>query len=156
MNALERLDVLVGEWTMEAKPPDGPPWPGSGRVTFEWLEGRAFLIERWTVDLPEAPDGIAIIGLKDAPASAEAVSDAAGDAEKAYRQHYFDSRGVHRIYEMTLSDGVWKLWRDSTDPFPQRFNGTFSGDRNTIAGRWEAAKDGNWATDFDLTYTRVT
>jgi len=33
-----------------------------GRVSFEWLEGRTFLIERWTVDLPEFPDGIAIIG----------------------------------------------------------------------------------------------
>ena len=60
--ALERLDALVGKWSIEAGPPRGPPWPGEARVTFEWLEGRTFLIERWTVDLPEAPDGIAIIG----------------------------------------------------------------------------------------------
>jgi hypothetical protein len=154
--ALDGLDALVGEWTMEAKPPGGPPWPGEGRVTFEWLEGRTFLIERWRIDLPEAPDGIAIIGLRDAPASAEAVSDQPGDAGKAYRQHYFDSRGVHRIYEMTLSDGVWKLWRDSPDPFPQRFTGTFSDDGKTISGRWEKADDGNtWVTDFDLTYTKA-
>ncbi len=33
--ALERLDVLVGEWAIEAGPPGGPPWPGAGRVTFE-------------------------------------------------------------------------------------------------------------------------
>ena len=45
---------------MEAGPPGGPQWPGEARVTFEWLEGRAFLIERWTVELPEAPDGMAI------------------------------------------------------------------------------------------------
>jgi hypothetical protein len=83
--ALERLDALVGEWSMEARPPGGPPWPGEGRVTFEWLEGRRFLIERWRVDLPEAPDGIAIIG--------------AGDQPETFRQYYFDSRGVHRIYE---------------------------------------------------------
>jgi hypothetical protein len=155
--AVERLGALVGEWTMEARPPDGPPWPGEGRVSFDWLEGRTFLIQRWMVDLPEAPDGIAIIGLKDAPADAEADSYEPGDAGEAYRQHYFDSRGVHRIYEMTLSDEVWTLWRDSPDPFPQRFTGTFSDDGMTIAGRWEKADDGKtWVTDFDLTYTKVT
>jgi hypothetical protein len=140
-SALERLDALVGQWTMEAEPPGGPPWPGEGRVTFEWLEGRTFLIERWTVDLPEAPDGIAIIG--------------AGDAPETFRQHYFDSRGVHRIYEMTLRDGAWKLWRDAPDPFPQRFSGEFSDDGKTIAGRWEKAeKASTWETDFDLTYRK--
>jgi hypothetical protein len=139
--ALNRLDSLVGKWSMEAKPPGGPPWPGEAWVTFEWLEGRTFLIERWHVDLPEAPDGIAIIG--------------AGAEPEAFRQYYFDSRGVHRIYEMTLDDGVWKMWRDAPDPFPQRFNATFSDDGRTIAGGWEKADDGsNWATDFDLTYRK--
>jgi hypothetical protein len=140
--AVERLDAFIGGWSLEAGPPGGPSWPGEGRVTFEWLEGRAFLIERWTIDLPEAPDGIAIIG--------------AGDKPGTFRQHYFDSRGVHRIYEMTLDDGLWKLWRDAPDPFPQRYTGTFSDDGNTIAGRWEKAEHGsNWETDFDLTYTKV-
>ena len=35
---LDDLEVLVGEWTMEAGPPDGPAWPGEGRLTFEWIE----------------------------------------------------------------------------------------------------------------------
>jgi hypothetical protein len=140
--AVERLDALIGDWSMEAGPPGGPPWPGEARVSFEWLEGRTFLIQRWTIDVPEFPDGIAIIG--------------AGDQPETFRQHYFDSRGVHRIYEMTLDDGVWKLWRDAPDPFPQRYTATFSDDGATIAGRWEKAEDGsNWETDFDLTYTKV-
>jgi hypothetical protein len=29
---------------------------------FEWLPGERFLIQRWEVPVPEAPDGIAIIG----------------------------------------------------------------------------------------------
>ena len=150
---LEPLDVLVGEWTMEATPPGGEPWPGEARVTFEWLEGRKFLIQRWRVEMPEAPDGVAIIGAADAPAAAEDVPE--GTSER-FRQHYFDSRGVHRIYEMTLTDGEWKLWRDAPDPFPQRFTGTLSDDGKTIAGRWEKAEDGdNWETDFDLTYRKV-
>ena len=141
--ALDRLDALIGEWTMEATPPDGPHWPGEARARFEWLEGRTFVIERWTVDLPEAPDGIAIIG--------------AGDEPDSFRQHYFDSRGVARIYEMTLRDGIWRLWREAPDPFPQRFSATFSEDGATITGRWEKAEDGStWETDFDLTYRRVT
>ena len=141
--ALDRLDALIGEWTMEATPPGGPHWPGEARVRFEWLEGRTFVIERWTVDLPEAPDGIAIIG--------------AGDEPDSFRQHYFDSRGVARIYEMTLRDGIWRLWREAPDPFPQRFSATFSEDGATIKGRWEKAEDGStWETDFDLTYRRVS
>ena len=127
---------------MEAVPPGGPPWPGEGRVTFEWLEGRAFLIERWTVDLPEAPDGIAIIG--------------EGDEPGTFRQHYFYSRGVHRVYEMTLEGDEWRLWRNAPNPFPQRFSGTFSEDGNTISGRWEKQEKGSgWDTDFDLTYRRA-
>jgi hypothetical protein len=139
---LERLEALVGTWSMAAQPPAGPPWPGEASVTFEWLEGRRFLIERWTVEMPEAPDGIAIIGT--------------GDEPGAFRQHYFDSRGIHRVYEMTLEEGTWRLWRDATDPFPQRFTGAFSDDGDEVTGRWEKAEDGStWATDFDLTYRRI-
>jgi hypothetical protein len=136
------LDALLGDWTMEAGPPGGPRWPGQARVSFEWLEGRTFLIERWTIEMPEAPDGIAIIGVGDEPGS--------------FRQHYFDSRGVQRIYEMTLDDGVWTLSRDAPDPFPQRFNGTFGDDGDTITGRWEKREAGaDWDTDFDVTYRRA-
>jgi hypothetical protein len=136
-----RLAALVGEWTMEATPPGGPPWPGHGRVRFEWLEGGAFLIERWTVDLPEAPDGIAVIG-------------AGGPG--GFRQHYFDSRGVHRVYEMAFDGHIWRMWRDAPDPGRQRFTGDLSTDGTTITGRWEIAEDGHaWRTDFDLTYRRA-
>jgi len=37
--ARKRLGALVGEWTMKATPLGGPPWPGGGRVTFDWLGG---------------------------------------------------------------------------------------------------------------------
>ena len=141
-SALARLDALIGEWTLHATPPGGEPWPGEGRVRFEWLEGRTWLIERWTIEMPEAPDGIAVIGM--------------GDEPDTFRQHYFDSRGVHRVYEMTLGDGAWTLHRDAPDPFPQRYTGTFSDDGARIAGRWEKREAGaDWDTDFELTYTRV-
>jgi hypothetical protein len=65
-----------------------------------------------------------------------------------------DSRGISRIYQMSLSEGVWKLWRDQPG-FSQRFTGTFSDDGRTISGRMEKSSDGlQWELDFDLTYTR--
>ncbi len=137
----ERLEPLIGEWTIEATPPGGPPWPGGGRVSFEWLDGAPLLIERSHVDLPEAPDGIAVIGC-------DGMSD-------RYYQLYTDERDVQRIYEMGLSGGVWTLSRDG-EPFPQRFKGTFSQDGKTITGRWEIGNDeGGWETDFDLIYKKM-
>jgi len=139
--ARERLEAFVGAWEIEAGPPEGPPWPGSGRVTFEWFEGAPLLIQRSHVDLPEAPDTIAVIGCDGKSGS--------------YFQLYTDDRDVQRLYGMSLEDGVWKLWREG-EPFSQRFTGTFSEDGRTINGRWEAAEDGEtWRTDFDMTYTRV-
>jgi hypothetical protein len=139
--ALAKLEALVGEWALEATGPDGEPWPGEAGAKFEWHESRAHLVERSWVDIPHFPDGTSIIGC-----------DAANGT---YVQLYSDDRGVCRVYQMSLDEGEWKLWRDG-EPFPQRFTGTISADGKTIAGRWEKAEDGtNFKTDFDLTYQRV-
>src|SRR3954467_5661804 len=50
-DALRQLEPLVGDWTLEARFPDGQPWPGGGRATFEWHESRAHLVPRVTVEL---------------------------------------------------------------------------------------------------------
>jgi hypothetical protein len=76
-------------------------------------------------------------------------------------QHYFDSRGVARIYRMSFADGIWRLSRSSADFSPldfwQRFTGTFSEDGARIEGRWEISDDGSsWTVDFDLIYTKLT
>jgi hypothetical protein len=78
----------------------------------------------------------------------------------AYTQHYFDSRGVVRLYAMTFADGVWTLTRESPDftplDFRQRFTGRFGADGNTISGAWEKGRDGGeWEHDFALTYRRA-
>jgi hypothetical protein len=138
--ALKELEVLIGQWRMEAIPPGGEPWPGESRATFEWLEGNQLVLERSTVEMPEAPDGICVIGC-----------DAANGT---YYQLYTDDRGVCRVYDMSIGNGEWKLSREGP-PFDQRFTATISDDGNRIEGRWEAAKGGsNWETDFDLVYTR--
>jgi hypothetical protein len=72
-------------------------------------------------------------------------------------QHYFDSRGIARVYQMTFTDKVWTLQRLAPPPdFSQRCTGIFDDDKNTIVGRWESSNDGaNWSPDFELTYTRL-
>ena len=77
-----------------------------------------------------------------------------------YTQHYFDSRGVVRVYAMTFGGLVWTLERSTPDFTPllsgQRFVGTLAEDGSAITGQWQTATDGGpWARDFDLTYSRV-
>jgi hypothetical protein len=138
---IEALEAFIGEWSLGADFPNAPPTDVRGRVVFEWLPGEQFLVQRWEVPVPEAPDGIAIIGFD--------------RGRKTYLQHYFDSRGVARVYEMSFGDGVWKLWRDGDD-FSQRFTGTLSDDGETIEGAWDISHDGSsWEHDFDITFTKV-
>ncbi len=145
--SLGRLDLLTGQWEMEASFEAGYFGPGSpamtrrgGRTTFEWLDGRFFLIQRFAADDPAAPSGIAIIG--------------AGGEPGTFSQHYYDSRGVARVYGMSLDGRTWKLWREAAG-FWQRYTGVISGDGATITGAWEMSEDGrDWKHDFGLSYIR--
>jgi hypothetical protein len=140
--ALRALDPLVGEWFLEARAPNGEPWPGVARAIIEWHDSGAHLVQRSTIELPEAPDAVSIMGC-----------DAANGT---YYQLYSDERGVCRVYEMSIDAHRWTLSRTGP-PFPQRFTATISDDGDTIAGRWEKADDGtNFTVDFDLTYRRIT
>jgi hypothetical protein len=98
-----------------------PGMKAEGLTTFEWLEANS----------------ISIIG----PTGADG----------GLQQHYFDSRGVARVYEMTLANGTWTLFREGPD-WPQRYVGEFSDDGNTITGRWERGDrpGAPLELDFDL------
>lgn len=134
--ALQRLEALIGAWEMES-----PQFPGGrGRTVFEWLEGGAYLVQRSSAPAP-APTSIWIIG--------------GDDAGESYTALYSDSRDVIRVYQMSLSKGIWKVWREAPGFF-QRFTGTISKDNETITARWEKSDDGSqWDHDFDLLYTRA-
>jgi hypothetical protein len=139
--ALKRLEPLIGEWRLEAIGPDGRPWPGEATSTIEWHDSRAHIVERSQVDMPEAPDGVSIMGC-----------DAANGT---YHQLYSDDRGVCRTYEMSINESEWRLWRTG-EPFAQRFTATFEDGGDTIRGTWEVAEDQeNFRTDFTLIYRRV-
>lgn len=139
---LETLRPLLGQWTMEMVLPQGPASDERGHVVFEWGPGKAFLLQRWEVPVPEAPDGVAVIALDE-------------DGRELI-QHYFDSRGVARRYAIAVEDGTWSL-RKLTAGFAQRFRGEFSPSGDTVEGAWEKAEEGSedWELDFRLVYRRV-
>jgi hypothetical protein len=145
--SLDRLNVLVGRWETKATFKAGffgtgsPEITSRGRVTFNWLDGQFFLTQRFVNDDPAVPSGITIIGMS--------------EHRDTFAQHYYDSRGVARVYQMTLEGREWKLWREEPG-FWQRYTGAISEDGTTITGAWEASANGReWRHDFDLTYIKT-
>lgn len=137
---MEALKPLAGEWRTEVRMP-GHEEVVHGTTSFEWLDGGAYLIQRAATDDPVFPRGVMVIG------------PAVGRGRVV--QHYFDSRGVARVYEVSFDEGVLRLWRDDED-FAQRYSGRLSPDGTTIEGAWEICQDGTtWRHDFDLNYRRI-
>jgi hypothetical protein len=135
---LEPFNLLVGSWEIEATHPMVPSTIVRGRAQFEWLEGERFLLQRSQTDHPEFPDSLIVFGA----------------ADEGLSMDYFDSRGVHRIYRVSLSDGVWRMWRHAPG-FSQTFTGRVSDDGNTIEGLWKVSRDdATWNDDLAITFRR--
>ena len=136
------LDPLVGDWTIEAQGPALGDATVTARVSFAYALGGTAMLQRGEVDHPQAPATLSVITPQ-------------GDA---YLQHYFDDRGVVRLYRMTFDGTLWTLQRDEPDfselPFHQRFLATVGDDR--IDARWEASPDGEaWELDFTMLHRRA-
>jgi hypothetical protein len=147
-SGLGALDILVGDWDVEPIV-DGRSL-GVGRSRFEWMESGAFLVQRSDAELPNdaPPEWIANSPL---PTSSIIGLD---DTTGAFTMLYADSRSVSRVYQMTLSDGRWTIWRDAPGFF-QRFTATFGDSGRTINGAWEFSEDNQaWRLDFHLNYVR--
>ena len=145
---MKEFERLIGEWHGDGEMAD-PPMKMSAEATFERLG--EFLVFRSVGEPADLPDSISIIG-------------GAPDGEPQ-PMHYFDSRGVKRMFLMALEGSTWKIWRDPSEDwsgpdgpgFNQRFIGEISGDGRTIDGRWErgAGDAGDqWEIDFPFTYVR--
>ena len=146
---MKSFDALIGQWHGEGTLPIEPPLKMSVEAKIERLG--EFVVFSAVGEPVELPDSVSIIG-------------GAPDGEPQ-PMHYFDSRGVERLYLMTLEGSVWKIWRapgeDWNGPhgpgFNQRFIGEISPDGRTIETRWERgvgdAGDA-WELDFAMTYTR--
>jgi len=141
-DALHALgDRLVGTWTTEATHPAFPGAVVAGSGRFEWLEGERFLIHRSHYDHPDIPDAISIFG------------DTGG-----LHMHYFDSRGVHRVYALTVGADGWTLLMDRAGdaPFAQRMTHTLAPGDATIAGKGQLSYDDtSWEDDLEIIYLRT-
>jgi hypothetical protein len=149
---LDYLDALVGEWETEAKHPDLPGTKIHGRATFEWLDGRHFLIWRSSYDHPDIPNAVAVLGCGATGAADD--SSPSTDAGGECAMHYFDSRGVSRVYRIAAEPGAWRFWRDRPD-FSQRYVCTVSADGTRMEGRGQLSRDGaTWKEDLSITFRR--
>jgi hypothetical protein len=77
---MQRLALFVGDWTLAAGFGGEPSGEPLGRARFEWALGDQYVIEKSTVDVPEAPDGLAVMAWH--------------PHENRYVQHYFDSAAL--------------------------------------------------------------
>jgi hypothetical protein len=149
---LKRLGQLLGTWTTEATHPSLPDIVVRGTAEAEWLEGKRFLIQRTKNEHPDFPDAIWIIGYTERDRVGDTAEKTADEAPLTV--HYFDSRGVFRVYESQIDDQVWRVERIAAG-FSQRFTGTFADGGNTIIGRWQLrTDDAQWKDDLEITYRR--
>ena len=136
------MDQLIGEWAavgqMEV---DGQAIHITGHTTIERLG--EFVVLHTTVQPPEFPDSISIIG--------------GGPEGEPAPMHYFDERGVQRLYLSSVADGRWTIqiahetWRESpgstsatsanSPPMARRSPapGGAASARPATSGRWTSA-----------------
>lgn len=141
---MERLGFFLGTWTVEVTHPHLQPNPIVGNTKFEWMD-ETYIIQRTHIDKAEFPSSTIIYDWDSASGN--------------YVQHYFDTRGVTRLYQMSFEGGIWKLWRDAADfsplDFLQRFIGEIDESGNVIESVWEQSEDGvDWKHDFKLHFKR--
>jgi hypothetical protein len=140
------FESLIGEWQAEGEMPLEPPMRISGRAIIERLG--EFIIFRTMAEQAEVPDSLSIIG-------------GARDSEPQ-PMHYFDTRGIQRLYLTAIEGSTWKIWRAPSEDwngpqgpgFNQRFIGEISADGTTIDARWERGigdTGETWEIDFPIT-----
>jgi hypothetical protein len=141
---------LVGSWTAESTHPSLPGTVIHGTLDVEWLEGERFLILRTRNDHPDFPDAISIIGNTDALTA----EDLGTDRSEELHLHYYDSRGVHRVYDVTVTADGW-AWAMEEPGWAQRLPLAFADDNRTMSGISRLSEDnGPWDDDLAVTYHR--
>ena len=147
---MDSFEPLIGAWHGEGELPIEPPMTITVEATVDRLG--EFIVLKSAGHSSDVPDSISIIG-------------GAPDGEPQ-PMHYFDSRGVQRLFMTSVEGSTWKIWRapgeDWNGPdgpgFNQRYIGEISVDGNTITGRWDRGlgdAGDEWEIDFPLDYVRT-
>ncbi|MEW2375236.1 hypothetical protein AB0883_03900 [Micromonospora sp. NPDC047812] len=131
---LTALDRLVGTWAVTGG--------AEGTVTYEWMEGRFFLLQRVALTQFGQPvTGLEVIGnLRPfgEPAGADVVS------------RFYDSTGNTLDYVYELTGDKLTIWGGAKGS-PAYYEGTFSADGATVTGEWVYPGGGGYPS----TMTRV-
>ena len=116
---LNSMDRLVGTWEVSGG--------AQGRVTYEWMEGRFFLIQH--VDLEHDGrkiKGIEIIGHE---------QQFGAEPSEEIKSRYYGSTGESFDYVYELEGDTLTIWGGQKGS-PAYYKGTFSDDGNTVTGGW--------------------
>jgi hypothetical protein len=116
---LKSLERFVGTWEMSGEV--------RGRVTYEWMEGGFFLIQR--VDLEQYGQrfkGIEIIG-PERPFGAEPSEE--------IKSRFYSNTGDTLDYVYELEGDTLTIWGGEKGS-PAYYTGTFGADGNTLTGAW--------------------
>ena len=109
---------MIGTW--KACDSEG----GEGKASFEWMEGKHFLVHHLELD---DKIGIEFIGY-DEPSD-------------SVRSFYFDTAGNARQYTYHLRENMIKITIDMPD-IQGEFNGDLSRDGNKLSGKWDVMENG--------------
>ena len=131
---MSALDRVLGTWEITMHH-SSLSEPVTGRQRYERVLDGAFVMLRWTYDHPDFPDAIAML------------SDD--------RCHYFDVRGITRIFSLEGDDAGWSMIRLDKE-FSQRVTARFSGpDVMESTGEVSYDTGSSWQPDFTMTCRRV-
>jgi hypothetical protein len=128
------LDRLVGTWDV-AMQHSAVTEPVTGRQRYERVLDSAFVLLHWTYDHPDFPDAMAVLD------------------DHAF--HYFDVRGITRVFDLAFDESGWTMIRRDED-FWQRSAGRFRG-AGAIDGTGENSFDRGvtWQHDYAVSYARL-
>jgi hypothetical protein len=131
---MRALDRLVGTWTVTGG--------AEGTVTYEWLPGRFFLLQRVELrQFGEPVTGIEVIGhLR--PFGEEQSEDV--------RSRFYDSQGNTLDYVYELEGDTLTIWGGEKGS-PAYYRGEFTRDGSTLTGAWTYPGGGG----YESTSTRV-
>ena len=127
--ALKRLDRLAGTWELSGDV--------GGTVTYEWMEGGFFLIQR--VDLGREGSGMEVIGH-------ERTYEAEPSAD--IKSRFYSSTGDTLDYVYELEGDILTIWFGEKGS-PAYYRGEFSGDGNILAGRLALPRGRRLRGDLD-------
>ncbi len=128
---------LVGAWTTEATHTFLPGVLIRGTCSVEVLGADGFLLHRTWYDHPDIPDAVSLL--------------------RGQQMHYFDERGVIRLFALTVTADGWSVERSRTDDdFGQRTTWLVDADGRTVRGRSQLSHDGHlWEDDLQVVHRRA-